>query len=275
MVLAFFCSCENKKTKEVSLDEEVLELEDSLDTHAIVSVEEDTIGDKISEYVYEFFGDFVYDFATDEKLQMLRTIFPLSYTKDGNETLIAQSEWEHDFLFADMDYYAFLFEQEEDMELEKDTTQDAVTIEYIYADSCRIKNYNFIRENGLWSLNNIKEHKLESNDNYGFICFFHRFANDSVYQSQHIREPLKFVTVDPEDDFNILEATIDIEQWFAFLPPLPKNLLVNLNYGQKYSQKSNQKILALKGVNDGFNNTFYFRRIGGEWRLTQFEDISN
>ena len=34
------------------------------------------------------------------------------------------------------------------------------------------------------------------------------------------------------------------------------------------------KILALKGIGNGFSNILYFRRKAGEWELYKFEDTS-
>lgn len=34
-----------------------------------------------------------------------------------------------------------------------------------------------------------------------------RFVTDSLYQSKHIADPLQFVTIDPDDEFAILETT--------------------------------------------------------------------
>ena len=36
-----------------------------------------------------------------------------------------------------------------------------------------------------------------------FFEFYERFANDSVFQLSRLHEPLKFVTADPEDEFQI------------------------------------------------------------------------
>ena len=48
--------------------------------------------------------------------------------------------------------------------------------------------------------------------------FFARFATDSLFQSSRIAHPLIFVTSDPDDDFSILETSLDLNQWFAFKP---------------------------------------------------------
>ncbi|MDE6161926.1 MAG: DUF4348 domain-containing protein, partial [Bacteroides sp.] len=87
-------------------------------------------------------------------------------------------------------------------------------------------------------------------------------------------KPLAFVTTDPDDDFSILETTLDLNQWFAFKPGLPTDRLSNVNYGQRNDDDSPTKILALKGIGNGFSNILYFRRKAGEWELYKFEDTS-
>ena len=76
------------------------------------------------------------------------------------------------------------------------------------------------------------------------------------------------------DDFSILETTLDLNQWFAFKPVLPVDRLSNINYGQRNDDDSPTKILALKGIGNGFSNILYFRRKAGEWELYKFEDTS-
>ena len=48
----------------------------------------------------------------------------------------------------------------------------------------------------------------------------------------------------------------------------------NINYGQRNDDDSPTKILALKGIGNGFSNILYFRRKAGEWELYKFEDTS-
>ena len=81
------------------------------------------------------------------------------------------------------------------------------------------------------------------------------FANDSVFQLSRLHEPLKFVTADPEDEFQILETTLEAGQWFAFQPVLPRENLTNVNYGQNENVHSNTKVIEMKGFGNGFNNT--------------------
>lgn len=137
-----------------------------------------------------------------------------------------------------------------------------------------MKRYYFERIKGAWILEAINLRPIEKNDNEDFVEFFSRFASDSLFQSQRVQNPLAFVTSDPDDDFSILETTIDRNQWFAFKPVLPTDRLSNINYGQRNDDNSSTKILALKGIGNGFSNLLYFRRKGGEWELYKFEDTS-
>jgi hypothetical protein len=49
-------------------------------------------------------------------------------------------------------------------------------------------------------------------------------------------------------------------------------VLSNINYGQSNRDNSTTKILALKGIGNGFSNVLYFQRRGGQWELYKFED---
>ncbi len=96
----------------------------------------------------------------------------------------------------------------------------------------------------------------------------------AFFQSQRVREPLAFVTTDPDDDFSVLETTLDLNQWFAFKPALPTDRLSNINYGQRNDDDRQLKFWHLKGIGNGFSNILYFRRKAGEWELYKFEDTS-
>lgn len=60
----------------------------------------------------------------------------------------------------------------------------------------------------------------------------------------------------------------------SLLNRLPADRLSNINYGQRNDDDSPTKILALKGIGNGFSNILYFRRKAGEWELYKFEDTS-
>ena len=79
----------------------------------------------------------------------------------------------------------------------------------------------------------------------------------------------------PDDEVSILETTLDAGQFMAFSPTLPKDTLTNVNYGQNTLSQSNVMIIELKGNGNGFNNTFYFKRRNGLWKLIEYDDLSD
>lgn len=222
----------------------------------------------------ESFDDFIYNFASDNALQRRRIKFPLPYYKEERKLNIEEKHWKHDSLFTNDRIYTLLFDKEKDMDLVGDTSLTSVQVEWIYVKTQMLKRYYFERIKGVWILEAINYRPLQKDGNEDFMEFFARFATDSLFQSSRIAHPLIFVTSDPDDDFSILETSLDLNQWFAFKPELPTVRLSNIRYGQRIDANSSTKILALKGVGNGFSNILYFRRRAGEWKLYKFEDTS-
>ena len=207
-------------------------------------------------------------------LQRQRVKFPLPYYNGDKKSNIEERNWKHDDLFTKQHYYTLLFDREEDMDLVGDTSLTSVQVEWVFVKTRMVKKYYFERIKGAWMLEAINLRPIKQNDNENFVEFFGHFAADSLFQSKRVCEPLAFVTTDPDDDFSILETTLDLNQWFAFKPGLPADRLSNINYGQRNDDDSPTKILALKGIGNGFSNILYFRRKAGEWELYKFEDTS-
>ncbi len=222
----------------------------------------------------ELFDDFIFNYASDDALQRQRTIFPLPYYKDDTPVKIEKKYWEHDYLFSQQSYYTLLFDREEDMDMVGDTALTSVQVEWVYLKTRMIKKYYFERIKGAWMLEAINLRKIEKGENEDFVDFYARFVTDSVYQSKHIHTPLKFITIDPDDEFSILETTLDLNQWYAFRPVLPTDRLSNINYGQKNEDQSTTKILKVNGIGNGYSTVFYFRKKRGEWELYKYEDTS-
>lgn len=225
----------------------------------------------------ESFADFFYNFALDNELQKSRIIFPLSFYKDNKKEIIQKNQWVHDPMMSKLPSYTVFYDIASQMEMEKDTTINSVKIEWIYLKKNKVKTYYFERLKGLWKLEAIdyKDMAKSEGEKESFYDFYKKFAVDSLFQQDRIDSPLKFVTVDPDDEFQILETTLEQGQWFAFKPILPDVYLTNVLYGQRLSPKSNTKVMELKGFGNGFNNTLYFERRNGKWKLTQFEDLSD
>jgi len=273
LVLLLLFAC-NGRVKENKVFEEEIEQPDTFVTEEPEIVEE--IEKPEPKEVDVSFDDFIYRFATDRKLQLRRVKFPLS-VYNGNEPIkVELEEWKHDSLFTSDDSYTILFDDEEDMYLVGDTTTISVQFEWLYLDNQKVKKYYFERIDGKWMLEavNIRDLADDDGESVDFIQFYEKFANDSIYQFSHITNPLTFVTVDPDDEFSIIESFIDSEQWPAFRPSIPTDKISNISYGQKMSRSSVKKILKVNGIDNGFSNIFYFRKIRGEWKLYRYEDTS-
>ena len=221
------------------------------------------------------FDDFVYTYASDKHFQLSRTCFPLPCTENGERIEIPRSEWEHDALYANQEFYNMLFDTEADMDYEKNVDVDSVYVAWLFLDKQRTRRYHFGRVRGHWMLQNIEEASLKGTPNEDFLRFFYEFCNDSTFQRAHIKSPLRFVTTDPEDDFRVMEAFISVDQWFAFRPPLMQGTLTNVHYGQMELSDSKTKIMEIKGFGNGFNCVLYFERRKGLWHLVRFEDLGD
>lgn len=242
-----------------------------------LSLDEEVEESIIPMAVDESFADFLYNFAVDEKLQRSRIVFPLPYYMDKEGDYISKESWQHDPLFSQQEYYTMLYDTMDDAELEKNTTFTSVQIEWINLKSDKIKRYYFERKKGLWTLEAIDDASLpkEKAAQEDFYEFYERFAGDSLFQAERVINPLPFAAPDPEDEFQILETTLEREQWFAFQPKLSADFLTNINYGQRLDNRSRTRIVELRGFGNGFNNLLCFRCRNGIWKLVRFEDLSN
>ena len=250
---------------------------------AVAEVEEEEVELKLVEErevpakADDSFADFFYNFACDERFQTDRIVFPISYYKGEEVVRTTREDWQHDSLFSSHETYTVMFDSPEDMEVEEDTSLTSVQVDMIYLSKRKVKRYYFERINERWYLEAINMEPLtdRSDDREDFFTFYGRFATDSVFQRERLHDPLEFVTADPEDDFEILETTLDVGQWFAFRPPMLQEWLSNIHYGQPLSVDSGEKILEIKGFGNGFCNTLFFQLRQGLWRLMKFEDLSD
>ena len=276
-LLGCLTSCVGGK-KNTDTQEEQMEWTDSIEAMAdsllIEEVEEEPV---IPVAADESFADFLYNFALDERLQLRRILFPLPYYMDNQKDSIMKEDWVHDPLFSQQEFYTMLYDNLDDAELEKDTASTSVRIEWIDLKQKKMKRYYFERLYGWWKLEAIDDATMlkEDNGQEDFYEFYERFANDSLFQAERVADPLPFVAPDPDDEFQILETTIQKAQWFTFQPKLPNEFLTNVNYGQRLNLNSRTRIIEVRGFGNGFSNTLYFRCRNGEWRLTRFEDLSN
>lgn len=273
LLLAFLISCGNKKAK-MDPFATIAEMVDSAGYKADTQQEAEVKEEPKPMVADELFDDFIFNYASDDALQRQRTVFPLPYYDRDTPLKIEADFWKHDYLFTKENCYTLLFDKEEDMDMVGDTTLTSVQVEWIFLKTRMVKRYYFERKRGMWMLEAINLREMEKGENEDFVEFYTRFVRDSVYQSKHISHPLQFITIDPDDEFSILETTLDVDQWYAFRPVMPTDRLSNINYGQKNEDLSDTKILKVNGIGNGYSNIFYFRKRGKGWELYKYEDTS-
>lgn len=275
--MMLIASCSGGRKKEAVTEISHLE-EDSLSLPSPAGVQDTSwvIEDVIPATADESFADFFYNFASDADFQRSRIVFPISLYKGKGVVRVSKEDWGYDPLFSREQVYTVLFDCVEDMEMEKDTAVHSVQVDQMDLAKRLVKRYYFERIKNVWFLEAINQEKLEEEQSReDFYTFYRQFSCDSAFQLKRFDSPLVFVTVDPEDEFQILETTLDVGQWFSFRPPLMKEKLTNVHYGQSDEMDSDTKIVEFKGFGNGFSNTLYFQRRKGIWKLSKFEDLSD
>lgn len=239
------------------------------DTQALDSTEKLIEETPMPKAADELFDDFVFNFAANRRLQMKRIQFPLPVYR--NEKMVKQIEkkqWRMEHFFMRQDYYTLIFDNYKQMNLVKDTTIGHVVVEKVFYRKQTVQQFVFDRINGLWMMTSIHYKPMYQNQNASFLKFYGKFATDSLFQSEHLHNPVKFVGPDPDDDFSTMTGDIEPETWPAFAPELPHDMIYNILYGQQYTESS-QKIFVIRGIANGLETELTFRRIGGKWMLTK------
>ena len=226
----------------------------------------------------ESFTDFIYRFSTDERLQRSRISFPLpSYTFEKRDT-IQKADWTFDPMLSSKEIYTEIYSDNDSIEVEEDMNSTSAQVEWINLQERTVKRCYFERINGKWKLEAIDNCALVAQDSTtnkeDFYEFYRHFTADSTFQSQRVAEPLRYITADPDNEFEVLQTTLEPGQWFAFRPDCPAEVLTNIVHNNAPSiNESDHLTLSLKGFGNGFINNLYFERDEGKWMLVQFEDI--
>lgn len=265
-------SCKNKPT--VGTPEDAPEeTSDSLNVHR------DSTADEQEQLITqvpmpraadELFDDFLFNFAANKNLQLERVAFPLRTVRNGDTTLVDQHSWKMERFFMRQDYYTVIFDNEQQMELMKDTSVNQAVVEKIYFNTGAVISYDFKRIRGAWMLMEVDTEPIKTNKNASFLEFYHQFVTDSIFQIESLHETVKFVGPDPDDDFARMEGILTPDTWPAFAPELPDRMIYNVVYG-KSQDRSDKKIFVMRGIANGQEVEMTFRRMEGRWKLVKLE----
>lgn len=272
LVLAGLLACGNHSGDKVSSadDEEVWEtgLEDSLtaEERAEEEFEELVSEEPMPVAADELFDDFIFNFASNKRLQLERISFPLPVNSGSKVDTIQKADWEMEHFFIHQGEYTLIFDSEEQMEQVKSTSVSEAIVEKIFLNKAFVRQYLFSRSSGSWMMTEIRNQTLPRNPNASFLKFYHHFVSDSVFQHESLSEEIEFVGPDPDDDFSQMEGVITPDFWDAFAPELPSRMIYNVVYGRQ-DENANKKIFVIRGISNGQEVEVTFVRKGEQWKL--------
>lgn len=270
MLMLFFAvqSCSDKKTIAPESVQDSLSTPDSSKEDSIDSIIEATPIPKAAD---EYFNDFIYSFTTSRRYQFARIEFPLPYEHKGITTIIDESKWKFTRLHLKDSMYSVFFNNRKDLNLEKSKKITKVTIQWFFMKKSTVQSFCFSKLNGEWKLLKIADQPLAEYKDKEFICFYQRFAADSIYQMRHIDAQISIKVPDPDDEFEEMNGEINSVQWPSFRPEMPKDVFTNIDYGQKM-KNSKSRVLAIEGSSNGFICLLFFHKAKGQWMLYRLEN---
>lgn len=276
----FVAACIKQKQEQEALAPEVPpaltdEQEDSLLAEAdTLLLDEELADEPLPTSADELFDDFLFLFDHSNRFQRHRVRFPLPVTEaNGDRHEIERRQWQHHSMSLGQDFCTVLWNGHRQMEMSNEMQNEA-RVEHIYLHSRLVEVFNFERDslNGQWMLTAQRSVPLDDYELTNFIDFYREFATDSVFQRRHVHDPLRFSMASEDTEEDMVQGTIDVDQWFEFAPEMPQAVLVNINYGQQY-HNPNRVVMQMRGFSDSMQNLFVFHRDGGgRWRLTEFEN---
>ena len=265
-----FFSCQDKKMTN-AFDQDGDENEDSLEAY---------VGDTLHLFdeeeppvtVDELFDDFFYNFIDDSRFQSQRIVFPLPCKSGHNEEKLTKKEWPHYDHFKNQEILSVIYERDQDYELSKDTSMQSVAVEWIGLKEDVVQNFRFNRVQGKWMLTGIDKHGRNGMPTGDFLNFYARFVADSVFQREALADPVKVILTSEDGEEEPQEEQVNPDEWFEMKEslPLPKDALVNVNYGQACISQ-NRKILLIQGLGNGMQMKFKFNKHDDDWKLTEIE----
>ncbi len=233
----------------------------------------DTLEYTVDEFIMpeaadELFDDFIFNFAENKQLQLSRIEFPLQAHTGSSTMEIQKRQWKMERFFMRQEYYTLIFDNEQQMEIMKDTAVNHVILEQIALEQGDIKQYVFERKQGKWMMTSVKSSTVGSSANALFLKFYTEFVADSDFRMSSINNPVHFSGPDPEDDFSTMEGLILPEQWQSFAPELPSGVIYNIIYGEPETN-SKQKIFVIRGISNGMETVMHFRYRNNKWKLVK------
>ena len=227
----------------------------------------------LTDAVDESFPDFLYTFLNRKSFLQQRAAYPVEVTDGGGQVLevlrngrsVSQAvqldvgECFFMLVGVDVDPYDYL-------------GQDAFHAEISQVDlsSKTGSVYLFDKMSDQWNITGIR--RGGENGHPAFLDFYHRFATDSIFQSDHLASEIFVSLPNEEDDVEeVIEGNIDSGQWEVFAPELPHGTLHILEMGQPADDSRGIKLVKCS-VASSMMEILTFEREGHDWKLVRYEE---
>ena len=274
LFIPVFLSCSGGGKKIVDVEE--LHIQDSIDSanDTLHLVPEEPEPPKA---VDELFDDFFYTFVNKPSFQLRRINFPLKCCEGDAVKEVNREDWQQFNRFSSQEFFSVIYEHDDDMQVQKDTAINRVSVEWIYLQDNYVETYTFRRFKSKWILMTMQVSDIDDLPNGDFLKFYAQFVADSAFHSQSVHQPLKLtITDDAYDDEELSDeqdTLLSVEDWMAMKEeyPIPQDALVNIDYGQP-NQSHSRKTLLMEGMSNGLFIKFKFHREDGSWKLTEIEN---
>lgn len=231
---------------------------------------EDEEEDIISQMVDATFEDFLFAFTTNHKLQKRRSPEEVTILDvNNNEAVLEEFDLGEEFDFLRGEFYTILYPNTEDIERMKNSQDSLAYVDRIDLGAQRIRTYEFARLQDGWHFMRVHDHAYDQSVMGSFLEFYAQFSADEEFQLQNIAQPMRMTMYDPDED-DVIEGTIDAEQWPAFEVELPQGELTNIRMHQHYGKY--RMVMQKCGMGNGLQEIFTFDHIGPQWRLVSYEN---
>lgn len=273
VAVAAMLSCGGREQGTESMEQE-MEYEETAPADTLVPEKEElSLSQEESPALDGVFNDFLYAYLHSRTLRRERTAKPirLEHTTRPAE-MLEDFDPDFEFSFLSGEYLTTLYGSTTQMleEDEEELEDSTVSLQRINLNDGTIRNFHFIRGEGRWRLDAIREATFEDDDLGDFLSFYAQFCTDSIFQTQSIANPLHIVIQDPVDEDGSIDGIIDANQWQTFCSEVPSGIISNIRKEQHYG---GQKIVLRKsGLSNGLQEVFTFTKERGNWRLTKYEN---
>lgn len=266
--------CSGKQQADQDWVDSVLEECDCLSEDSLVYDVEDT---PLSEAVDENFNDFFYTFTHNKTFRLSRVQFPVSVVDHADEELRMlknQRDFEQEFAPTSNDYYVLLLNDVAELADDPASQIQTADVDLVDLHNEHVRRFACARTNGQWKLLSEKELAFSSHPVGGFLDFYYHFEKDSVFRIDHVAQPLSISMPEEDDESDdeseLIEGTIDADQFPVFAPELPQGKIIMMDYGLLHSHPS-RVVMVKCGMASSMMEMMTFERDEEGWKLVKLE----